>query len=80
MADVLKDRVVQVRQTFDFRRRPIYLLPPLFDVPLLWMSKDQLAVAGFERRGYHARLTDFAQTWLCEVMGQGVSVGAQCRR
>ena len=50
------------RQTIDFQRRPVDLLPPLFDVTLLWMSNDQLAVTGFERVDNMGDFTDFAHT------------------
>jgi hypothetical protein len=46
--DVLH-RISRVARVIDFQRRPIDLLPPLFDATLLWMSNDQLAVTGFER-------------------------------
>jgi hypothetical protein len=36
------------------------------------MSNDQLAVTGFERMDTTGDFTDFAQTWLCEVVVQGV--------
>jgi len=69
--DVLH-RISRVARVIDFQRRPIDLLPPLFDATLLWMSNDQLAVTGFERVDTTGDFTDFAQTWLCEVMVQGV--------
>ena len=74
--DDLLHRISRVARVIDFQRRPIDLLPPLFDATLLWMSNDQLAVTGFERVDTTGDFTDFARTWLCEVVGAGRSVVA----
>jgi len=66
--DVLH-RISRVARVIDFQRRPMDLLPPLFDATLLWMSNDQLALTGFERDDTTGTATDFAQTWLCEEIG-----------
>jgi hypothetical protein len=64
--DKLLHRVTRVARVIELERRPVNLLPPLFDATLLWMSNDQMALAGFERVDTTGDYTDYAQTWLCE--------------
>jgi hypothetical protein len=45
------------------------LLPPLFDVKLLKMTKDRLILSGIECETVDGQLTDYAQTWLAEIAG-----------
>jgi hypothetical protein len=55
-----------VAKVIGFERRPVDLLPPLFDATLIWMSNDQMALTGFGRIDFTGDYTDYAQTWLCE--------------
>jgi len=41
------------------------LLPRLFDVHLVAMSKEVFTLTGFERRQEGDRFVDYAQSWLC---------------
>jgi hypothetical protein len=59
-------RTSRVARIIEVERRPVEVLPPLFDATLLWMNYDQMAITGFERVDTTGDFTDYAQTWLCE--------------
>jgi hypothetical protein len=69
--DKLLHQSTRVARVIEFERRPVDLLPPLFDATLIWMSNDQMALTGFERVDTTGDYTDHAQIWLCEEIGQG---------
>jgi hypothetical protein len=42
------------------------LLPPLFDVQLLQLDKEQIVLSGIERECVDGQFIDYAQTWLAQ--------------
>ena len=51
----------QVARVIKFQRRPVDLLPPLFDATVLWMSNNQLPLTDFERADSIGDLAHYAQ-------------------
>jgi hypothetical protein len=39
----------------------------LYEPHLLWMSETKFVITGFEQLLVNGKLTDYAQSWLCEI-------------